>query len=1028
MSQNYTTTFDKEDDFENAFITLLKSCGWEKEVIKYPTESDLIKNWANILYNNNRDKDKLGDYPLTETEMAQIIEQITTLRTPFSLNSFINGGTVAIKRDNPDDKLHLGKEVSLHIYDRHEIAGGKSRYQIVEQPKFAAPSSIFPTRRGDVMLLINGMPVFHIELKKSGIPLSKACNQIKKYSEQGIFTGLFSLVQIFIAMTPEDAVYYTNPGIDGKFNEDFYFHWANFDNAPIKNWYEFTQNLLYIPMAHQLIGFYTVADSKDGILKVLRSYQYYAVSAISNVVAQNKWDEKKQRGGYIWHTTGSGKTLTSFKAADLIAKSQDADKVVFLVDRKELDEQSYKHYQDFADDENDIQKTENTDILRGKLLSNSSFDTLIVTSIQKMSRIFEDGSRRMQRDIEKINDKRIVFIVDECHRDTFGDMMSVVKETFPNALFFGFSGTPIQEENAKKGCTSADVFGNELHRYTIGDGIRDKNVLAFDPYMVETFKSKDLRRQVALEKAHAKTPEEAISDKSKSKTYYYYLNDVPMISIEKEIPPSQYKTDEHINAVVKNIVDEYADRSHGRKFHSIFATSSIPEAIVYYRRLKNAAPHLNVTVLVDPSDNNTPTSYEKMVGLAEIIEDYNALFNQTYSIPTYGKMKTDVSLRLSHEGPYKGIEKTPDKQVDILIVVNQMLTGFDSKWVNVLYLDKIMQQETIIQAFSRTNRIFGEDKPVGTIYYYRYPYTMKANIEEAVKIYAGDKAFMVFVDKLDKNLKLFNDTYLEIKHLFESEGIADFMHLPEDMSVKAKFALLFNTLSKLLEMIKVQGFTWKKAAKGEFSVDITEEIYYILLQRYKELLVPVGPGPGPEPPYDISSYITEIGTGKIDADYINSRFEKYLKLKKRTGESQEIVASALQEVYKSFAMLSEEEQKYANIFIKDVQMGNVEPEEGKTMKDYIAEYMRRAKDDQIFRFAEQFGLDDTLLREMMSLHLNEENINEFGRFDKLKASANMDKVKEYFETSTGEKLSIFKARSKFDNLLRHFIISNGFDL
>lgn len=1029
MSQNYTTTFDKEDDFENAFITLLKSCGWEKEVIKYPTENDLIKNWANILYNNNRDKDKLGDYPLTETEMAQIIEQITTLRTPFSLNSFINGGTVAIKRDNPDDILHLGKEVSLHIYDRHEIAGGKSRYQIVEQPKFAAPSSIFPTRRGDVMLLINGMPVFHIELKKSGIPLSKACNQIKKYSEQGIFTGLFSLVQIFIAMTPEDAVYYTNPGIDGKFNEDFYFHWANFDNAPIKKWYEFTQNLLYIPMAHQLIGFYTVADSKDGILKVLRSYQYYAVSAISNVVAQNKWDEKKQRGGYIWHTTGSGKTLTSFKAADLIAKSQDADKVVFLVDRKELDEQSYKHYQDFADDENDIQKTESTDILRGKLLSNSSFDTLIVTSIQKMSRIFEDGSRRMQRDIEKINDKRIVFIVDECHRDTFGDMMSVVKETFPNALFFGFSGTPIQEENAKKGCTSADVFGNELHRYTIGDGIRDKNVLAFDPYMVETFKSKDLRRQVALEKAHAKTPEEAISDKSKSKTYYSYLNDVPMISIEKEIPSSQYKTDEHINAVVKNIVDEYADRSHGRKFHSIFATSSIPEAIVYYRRLKNAAPHLNVTVLVDPSDNNTPTSYEKMVGLAEIIEDYNALFNQTYSIPTYGKMKTDVSLRLSHEGPYKGIEKTPDKQVDILIVVNQMLTGFDSKWVNVLYLDKIMQQETIIQAFSRTNRIFGEDKPVGTIYYYRYPYTMKANIEEAVKIYAGDKAFMVFVDKLDKNLKLFNDTYLEIKHLFESEGIIDFMHLPEDMSVKAKFAFLFNTLSKLLEMIKVQGFTWRKAAKSEFSVDITEEIYYILLQRYKELIVPpVGPGPDEEPPYDISSYITEIGTGKIDADYINSRFEKYLKLKNRTGESQEIVASALQEVYKSFAMLSEEEQKYANIFIKDVQMGNVEPEEGKTMKDYIAEYMRRAKDDQIFRFAEQFGLDDSLLREMMSLHLNEENINEFGRFDKLKASADMEKVKTFFESVTGEKLSIFKARSKFDNLLRSFIINNGFDL
>ncbi len=1028
MNTNYTTTFDKEADFEEAFITLLKSCGWERDVIKYPTEAVLIKNWANILYNNNRDIDKLGNYPLTDTEMEQIIEQITTLRTPFALNSFINGGTVAIKRDNPDDKLHLGKEVSLHIYDRHEIAGGKSRYQIVQQPIFDAPSSLFPTRRGDVMLLINGMPVFHIELKKSGIPLSRACYQIENYSKLGIFTGLFSLVQIFIAMTPEDAVYYTNPGVDGKFNEDFYFHWANFDNVHIKNWYEFTQNLLYIPMAHQLIGFYTVADSKDGILKVLRSYQYYAVSAISNVVAQNKWDEKKQLGGYIWHTTGSGKTLTSFKAADLIAKSQDADKVVFLVDRKELDMQSFMHYQNFADDENDIQRTESTDILRGKLLSSSYSDTLIVTTIQKMSNIFEDGSLRMQKDIQKINDKRIVFIVDECHRDTFGDMMSKVKETFPNALFFGFSGTPIQEENAKKGCTSSDVFGNELHRYTIGDGISDGNVLRFDPHRVETFKEKDLRRQIALKKAKAKSTDEALADPLKSKIYYQYLNDVPMISIEREIPSSQYRTDEHIDAVVKRIVEEYDDRSRGKKFHSIFATSSISEAIAYFKRLKKAAPDLKVTVLVDPSDNNTPTSYEKMLGLADVIDDYNKTFDQTFSIPTYAKMKTDISLRLSHEEAYKGIEKTTEKQLDMLIVVNQMLTGFDSKWVNVLYLDKLMQQETIIQAFSRTNRIFGEDKPMGMICYYRYPHIMESNIAEAVSIYAGDKAFMVFVDKLEANLKVFNDTYLEIKYLFENEGIQDFMHLPEDIAVKKRFALLFNKMNKRFEMIKVQRFSWKKAAKGEFEVDITEEIYFILLQRYKELIVPSRDPSPEEPPYDISSYITEISTGKIDADYFNSRFEKYLKIKSLDGESQEKVDSALQEIYKSFAMLSEEEQKYANIFIKDVQMGNVMPEEGKTMKDYIVEYMRKAKDDQISRFSEQFGLDNSCLRKMMALHLNKNNINEFGRFDNLKKSADMQKVESYFEKITGKKLSKFEVNKRFDKLLREFILVNGFDL
>ena len=181
---NFTnmTHFDKEQDFENAFIALLKNCGWEKDVIQYPTEEDLLKNWAEILFNNNRDKDKLGDYPLTEGEMKQIVEQITNMRTPFALNGFINGKTVAIKRDNENDVLHFGKEVSLHIYDRHEIAGGKSRYQIVQQPKFKANRSLFPERRGDVMLLINGMPVFHIELKKSGVPISQAWNQIAKYS------------------------------------------------------------------------------------------------------------------------------------------------------------------------------------------------------------------------------------------------------------------------------------------------------------------------------------------------------------------------------------------------------------------------------------------------------------------------------------------------------------------------------------------------------------------------------------------------------------------------------------------------------------------------------------------------------------------------------------------------------------------------------------------------------------------------------------------------------------------------------
>lgn len=290
---------------------------------------------------------------------------------------------------NPEDTLHLGKEISLKIYDRMEIAGGKSRYQIVRQPEFKTAHPLASDRRGDVMLLINGMPVIHLELKRSGVDVSQACNQIEKYSKEGVFSGIFSLIQIFVAMNPEETVYFANPGPDGVFNRDFYFHWANSDNEPLNQRTDIAEKLLSIPMAHQMIGFYTVADTADGILKVMRSYQFYAAARISDRVPKRKdfWDGKDRLGGYIWHTTGSGKTMTSFKSTQLIADSQDTDKVVFLMDRIELGTQSLLAYQGFAGDGFSVQSTENTGVLVSKLKSRNPENTLIVTSIQKMSNI-----------------------------------------------------------------------------------------------------------------------------------------------------------------------------------------------------------------------------------------------------------------------------------------------------------------------------------------------------------------------------------------------------------------------------------------------------------------------------------------------------------------------------------------------------------------------------------------------------------------------------------------------------------------
>jgi len=1039
------SAFNSELEFEKALIKVLFTKGWEEPVLKNVSEQDLIDNWAAILFDNNRGRDRLNNCPLTAGEMGQIIEQITTLRTPLMLNGFINGKTVSIKRDNPQDVEHFGKEVSLKIYDRHEIAAGQSRYQIVSQPKFPT-RGIINDRRGDLMLLINGMPVIHIELKKSGVPVSQAANQIEKYSREGIFSGLFALVQVFVAMNPEETLYFANPGPDGKFNPDFYFHWADFNNEPVNGWKDIASSFLSIPMSHQIIGFYTVPDDSDGVLKVMRSYQYYAANAISDKVAKTKWNEKGHLyGGFIWHTTGSGKTMTSFKSAQLIANSKDADKVIFLMDRIELGTQSLKEYKGFAEENDDVQATENTQVLIGKLKSDDPANTLIVTSIQKMSNI-EDGDGLNAADLEKMQEKRIVFIVDECHRSTFGDMLITIKNTFPNAIFFGFTGTPIHEENERSGNTTTTVFGDELHRYSIADGIRDKNVLGFDPYMVTTYKEKDLRTAVALDEANAASVEEAIADPAKSAIYYRFMDsskvkmaghrdntDKYIKGIEDYLSKSQYNRKEHREMVVQDILENWMQYSHGGKFHAIFATSSIPEAINYYRLIREKAPGLKVTALFDPNIDNGDgaTSQFKETGLVEIITDYNNLYEQKFNFGTHGSFKKDLAARLAHKAPYERIKS--EEQIDLLIVVNQMLTGFDSKWLNTLYLDKVFEYENIIQAFSRTNRLFGHEKPFGTIRYYRAPHTMARLIKEAVELYSGNKPVGLFAQRLPENLNRMNEIFADIKKLFEDAGVPDFEKLPADGESCGMFAKLYKQFNEHLEAAEIQGFKWEQSEytfkdesyKGTIVMGIDQTTYLILAQRYKELFNGGGDGESnPDTPYDIDGHLTEIDTEKIDSDYMNSRFTKYLKALV-TGEE---IEQTRNDLHKTFATLTQEEQKYANIFLHDIERGDVVAEEGKTLRDYITEYQTKAKDDQIYRISNAFGLDEALLREMMSLNLTDGNINEYGRYDRLKNSADKAKAKSYFESTRGEPLSPPKVVIALDTTLRRFLIDGGFDL
>ena len=587
--------------------------------------------------------------------------------------------------------------------------------------------------------------------------------------------------------------------------------------------------------------------------------------------------------------------------------------------------------------------------------------------------------------------------------------------------------------------------------------------------MVKTYSDNSLREAVALEKAKVKDFSE-LDDENKKDVYYKYMNSVPMAGYENDvgeyvkgiedyIPDSQYDSDEHRNQVITNILENWDRISYGRTFSAILATSSIKEAIKYYRQFKLHNADINITGLFDPSLDNTGGATLKEDGLIEIIEDYNRMYNQSFTIPTYDKMKKDISLRLAHKKQYSMIDNKPEEKLDLLIVVDQMLTGYDSKYLNTLYLDKMLRYQNIIQAFSRTNRVFGRGKDFGIIKYYRKTNTMKENINKALKLYSGDKPFGLFVDKIDENLKHMNSKYEEIKDLFNSNGIFNFERLPDDKADKAKFVKLFQEFNKYLNAARVQGFKWDKDLyfvdeRGESTEEIAEVMhedaelreadvslyneciktncdessYDALLQRYKEVQNGKGPKGDDDVPYKIDPTIIEIDTGKIDADYMNSKFDKYLKSLHQSNISPEDLEKSLNELHKSFASLSQDEQKYANILIHDIDSGSIELDSNKTFMDYIYEYSNKEKNDEIKDLCEILGYDESSLRNLMSQVITEKNIDDFGRFEKLSKTINMEKAKQYFDRIENKNLQPFEVYIKGQQILRRFILENGFDI
>lgn len=1031
-----------ELNFEADFIELLTHAGWEPEILKYQTIPDLIRNWRNIIFERNRTT--LNDVPLSDDEMDRVLDTVSLqANTPVKANHFITGRPIAIKRDtNSADTEHAGHEVFLDLFSVKEIAGGKSRYQIAEQTYFST-DPLYQDRRGDVTLLINGMPVIHIELKASGVPVQVATDQITIYAREGVWKGFMGLVQVFWGISPEDAVYLANPGTEESYNPEFFFRWGDRDNNLVMDWKELIigeNHILSIPEAHKLIGYYVVADTAKDTLKVCRSYQYMSIRAIVSRTAKQKWGDHDQLGGYCWVTTGGGKTMTSFKAGQMITDLRLADKVVFVVDRKVLDEQSKDEYNSFHREGESICQTYSSKDLFNKLVSDKIADAMIITSIQKISRINDDVEHLRKAELDVIKAKRIVFIIDEAHRSQFGVMHERVKRTFSNALFFGFTGTPIFAENMREGeMTTETVFGNCLAVYSLATGIRDNNVLGFWPEAVKTYADKDLKESVALAECGAASKDDIVVGTDTWKLYRRLTEHTPMASvldehgriikdekgfyqkgIEDYLPGKQYDNDDHRLRVVENILENFktiAYGEYGTLFHGILATDSIPEAYEYWKLFRDKAPGLHVTALFDPNTTSTkPGAFDKKKALSEILDRYDNTFgtkNDLKTDPGCALFKNDLTARLAHKKPYEHIGNNHNKIIDIVIVVDQLLTGFDSQWINVLYLDKVMETDNIIQAISRTNRVLNRnEKPWGMVKFYRKPYTMQRNLKEALKLYCQGDFAGVEVEDIKKNIKKLNETFLTISNIFNQEKIKNFEHLPSSDENRQKFRKEFYILKSTLRAAILQGFKWKNEYGQQ--VDFDEKTYRILTMRYKDLPSNRGGGGAlPKAGYVLDTDTSTMEMERIDAAYLEAQFKIVTMKDIMEVEKNAMKMAAIREIEKNLGLLTEIQQKYARRILDDIKKGVLEIVEGKTFLQYIQEYQERTIRANIHRFAENVGVDED---ELFSLYVSTgKNEVDALWLERVEATADPDKVKAYYN------VSVFKARIKLHQDLKDYI-------
>jgi type I restriction enzyme R subunit len=757
-------------------------------------EADMLVNLKHQLeaFNEDTYSDKEFATILNHLSKGTVFDKAQSLRERF-----------ALKRENEDTAY-------VRFFDSENWTN--NRFQVTHQVTI---EGVYKNRY-DVTLLVNGLPLVQIELKRRGLELKEAFNQINRYQRHSFWSshGLFQFVQVFVISNGVNTKYFAN-NRDQSFKQTFY--WADAQNRNISELKEFSNAFLNTDHLGKMIAHYIVRNQTDKILMVLRPYQYYAVEAIISQVKESK------SNGYIWHTTGSGKTLTSFKASQIVMNLPEIHKVVFVVDRKDLDYQTATEFNSFKPGAVDM--TENT-----KSLVDQFADTtkLIVTTIQKLNNAIKNP--RYNKSMEHLQDKKMVFIFDECHRSQFGETHERITDFFNDIQLFGFTGTPIFADNASKNeygkRTTADLFDECLHKYVITDAIHDVNVLKFGVEYVGRYKNKS--------------------------------NNFVDIEVEDIDRKEVLESPERLAKIVDYIIARHDQKTHNKRFSSIFAVSSIDQLITYYdifrKKIEDQELDLRIATIFTYNANEEDKDADGMISdvdidfkkvaeegvkynanshsrdkLESFIGDYNKQFGTNFTTrdsESLEKYYQDIGKRLKKRERKSFVEKD---RLDILLVVNMFLTGFDAKMVNTLYVDKNLRYHGLIQAYSRTNRIINEMKSQGNIICFR---NLKEKTDEAIALFSNkDAKEEIFTPDYEVIVEEFNARFVELLGIAPTPKKVDDLISEED---ELAFIKAFRELMRILNTLKTYAdFGWSDLSLDEQTFEDYKSKYLDLYDKVK---------------------------------------------------------------------------------------------------------------------------------------------------------------------------------------------------